>query len=86
MVMSFALPLSLILIPYAIFLAIFGFFAFFNVMQLLKDGTNEPKTTALVFVFLLTVVAILGATGLAASTVDWTGSVSLNLESSANTL
>ena len=76
---SFAL--SIILIPYAIFLAIAAFFAFINLRNLWRYRAEDVISFFACFIFLagLTATAYFSYNYL--SPIDWTKMISLNLPS-----
>lgn len=76
--MSLSFPLSILFVPYIIFLFIFGFYAFFNLFQLYKHGLKNTETQLLGVGFIVLVAVILAATYLGAQHVNWSEAFTLD--------
>lgn len=70
-------PLSLLLVPYAIIVAIFLLFAALNVLHLVHYGETTHVSFILTAVFFLGTVLVVSVTWFALSDVDWTRPVSV---------
>ncbi|MFH0928319.1 MAG: hypothetical protein V1821_02480 [bacterium] len=69
--MAFSIPLYFLLIPYAIFLGIFMFFAGFNLVHFVKEGIHEAHSTAVLLAFIAIVLFALLATLWFGLQIDW---------------
>ena len=77
--MAFNLPLSLLLIPYGLFVLVFFFYAFFNLFQLYTHGIKGLQTQVLVIAFMVIVAFILSLTYEYGSAIDWASALSLGM-------
>jgi hypothetical protein len=69
--MAISIPLYFLFIPYVIFLAMFGFYSFFNCLQLFKHGVKGTQSEIILFIFLLGVGIILLASITQIGAIDW---------------
>ena len=71
------IPLAIFLIPFAIFLAIYLFFLYFNCYHIRIYGVHGFGSHALVTIFLLATIFILGGSVILLSTYDWHATINL---------
>jgi hypothetical protein len=73
------MPLWLLLIPYAIFLLVFGVFSLVDLLNVWRFRTGFSSATFLVFVYILGTALILYTTYDLAVNVDWFQKIGLGL-------
>lgn len=71
------IPLAVVLIPFAIFLVIYLFFLYFNCYHIRIYGVHGFWSHALVTLFLLGTIAILGGSLVVLSRYDWNATIDL---------
>lgn len=76
--MDFVFPLSVLLFPYALFLLFFVLWGAFTLYHLLRFSVYGKVLYAVVGVFLVGAVLLVGGSMWAVSRYDWTRTVSLS--------
>jgi len=78
--MDISIPLYFLFIPYVIFLATFGFYSFFNCLQLSKHGVKSAQSQGILFAFLFGVAMVLLVSITQIGTIDWNQPLVLSLQ------
>jgi hypothetical protein len=73
-----AFPLSLALVPYAIVVAVFLVFAFFNIHHLIRYSATTGSSFIFTALFLMGSTAIFAATWFVLGDVDWARTVTID--------
>ena len=72
------IPLMYFLIAYGIFVAIAGFFLFFNLYHILMFGLQGFKTLLVILLYLTTILLVAWLSYELILAYDWTGEILLN--------
>lgn len=72
------LPLAILLIPYALFLFVYGFFILANLYHLFKYALEGTRTFSIVVGYLCGTLLILGISVVLILNQDWTVNVSMS--------